>query len=52
MLGSKFRLTGNKFHSNIKRGRKKLDENKGKEEVFRKSEKMPKYEHIILLHIY
>jgi hypothetical protein len=52
MFGSKFRLTENKFHSNIKRGRKKLDGNNGREKVSRKSEKMPKYEHIILIHIY
>jgi len=41
-LGLKFSLTGNKFQSNIKRG-KKIDENNGKEKVSRKSEKMPKY---------
>ena len=32
-----------KFQSNIKRGRKKIDENNGKDKVPRKSEKMPKY---------
>ena len=36
-------MTGNKFQSNIKRGRKIIDENNGKEKVPRKSEKMPKY---------
>jgi hypothetical protein len=39
----KFSLTGKKFQSNIKRGRKKIDENNDKEKVPRKSEKMPKY---------
>jgi hypothetical protein len=42
-FGPKFSLTGNKFQSNIKRGRKKIDENNGKEKVPKKSEKMPKY---------
>ena len=42
-FGPKFSLTGNKFQSNIKRGRKKIDENNGKDKVPRKSEKMPKY---------
>ncbi len=39
----KFSLTGNKFQSNIKKRKKKIDENNGKEKVTRKSEKMPKY---------
>jgi len=42
-FGLKFSLNGNKFQSNIKRGRKKIDENNGKGKVPRKSEKMPKY---------
>jgi len=42
-LGPKFSLTGNKFQTNIKRERKKIDENNGKEKVPRKLEKMPKY---------
>jgi len=36
-------LTGNKFHSNIKRGRKKIEGYNGKEKVPRKSDKMPAY---------